>query len=135
MAAKHLVRHLLVGVGALADGIVAPLALVAFAADGARQLQCPVVTRQLTLSTAEDRERHDHAVADLPRLVIAPRFDGFAHELVPQDVAAFVGMNVKQVQVRAADRAGRDLDDRVAAVFGLRVRYGVATDVVLAMAT
>ena len=65
--AEHLVGHILVAVGALADRKIAALALVAFAAD--------------------DRERHDDPVADLQLLVLGADLDDLAHELVAHDVA------------------------------------------------
>jgi hypothetical protein len=78
---------------------------------------------------------HDDPVADLQLLVRGADLDHFAHELVAHDVALLHARHeaVEEVQVGAADGAGRDLDDGVAAVLDLRVRDGVAADVLLAV--
>src|ERR687883_349785 len=54
----------------------------------------------------------------------APDLDDFPHELVPEDVALFHRRDVAvvEMEVRAADRGGGDLHDRVAVVQDLRVR-------------
>ena len=65
----------------------------------------------------------------------AADLDDLAHRLVAEDVARLHGrqVHVVQVQVRAADAGGRDLDDHVRRVLDLRVRDGVAPDVGLAV--
>src|ERR1700694_144464 len=40
---------------------------------------------------------------------------------------------VEQMQVRAADRAGRHLDDGIATILNFGIRHGLAADVVLAV--
>ena len=65
--AEHLVGHVLVAVGALADRKVAAPALLAF--------------------TADDGEWDDDPVADLERLVAPADLDHLAHGLVAHDVA------------------------------------------------
>jgi hypothetical protein len=74
---------------------------------------------------AGDRERHDHAVADLQLRHSGSDIDDFPHELVAEDVAALHRRDepVEQVQVRAAYRRQRDLDDRVARVQDRRIRH------------
>ena len=61
-------------------------------------------------------------------LLLRADFDDFAHRLVADDVAAFhVGDDaVEDVQVGAADRAGRHLDDGVARMLDLRDRERVS---------
>ena len=106
---------LLVAVGALADREVAALALVALAAD--------------------DREGDHDAVADLELLVVAADLDHLAHGLVAHDVARLHAGHeaVVEVQVRAADRAARHLDDGVAGVLDLRIGHRVVADVLFAV--
>src|SRR5690606_28835040 len=114
--AEHLRRDILVAIGALAYREIATPALVALAAD--------------------DGEGHHHAVADLELLVRRADLHDLAHELVAHDVAVFHAGHeaIVEVQVRAADRAGADLDDGVARIFDGGVRYVVvAADVVLAV--
>ena len=64
---KSLSAIVLVAVAALAHREVAALALIALAAD--------------------DRERHNDAVANFQRLIVAADLDDFAHEFVAHDVA------------------------------------------------
>jgi hypothetical protein len=46
--------------------------------------------------------------------------DDFVHRLVAEDIARFhQGMTRPNMQIRAADRAGDDLDDDVAAILDL----------------
>ena len=80
---------------------------------------------------ARDRERHHDAIATLQILHFAPDFHHLAHELMAEDVAALHRGNetVVEVQVRAADRGGRDLHDRVALVEDLRVGNGLHSKV------
>ena len=113
--AELLGLHLAVRVGALAAGPVAPFALAALA--------------------AADGEGHHHAVADLELLVVAADLDHLAHGLVAEHVAALHGGDeaAHQVQVGAADGAGGDLDDGVAAVLDRRIGDAVAADVALAV--
>src|SRR5207248_7785286 len=87
---EHFVGEVLVAVGALADREIAALALVALAAN--------------------DRERHDDAVANLKLLVLGSDLDNFAHEFVAHDVAGLHPGHeaVIEVQVGAADCGARD---------------------------
>ena len=84
---------------------------------------------------AGDRERHDHAVADLQVVHLRPDLDHLAHELVAQDVALLHRRDeaVVEVEVGAADRRRGDLDDGVAAVQDLRVRHVLDLDGALAL--
>jgi hypothetical protein len=112
---ENLVGNVLVAVGALADRVVAAPALFAL--------------------TAHDGEGHDDAVADLEPLVFAADFDHLAHELMSEDVAMLHARNeaVEKMQIRAADRAGRHLDDRVARMLNPGVGNRVAANVLLAV--
>src|SRR4051812_21948620 len=95
--AERLVGHLLIAVRPFADGKVAALALIAFA--------------------AIDGEGHDYAIASLEAAVhLGPGLDHFAHHLMAHDVAWFHRWYevVEQVKVGAADRAARNLDDGIA---------------------
>jgi hypothetical protein len=51
------------------------------------------------------------------------------------DIAFFHGRNhtVKNMQIRAADGAGSDLDDRILRVLDLRIRDGLAAHVAFAV--
>jgi len=84
---------------------------------------------------AGDRERHHDAVPDPEVPDIRPDLDDLAHELVPDDVALLHRGDepVVEVQVGAADRRRRDLDDRVAAVQDLRIRHLLHPDGALAL--
>ncbi|SAK99572.1 hypothetical protein AWB78_05804 [Caballeronia calidae] len=64
-----------------------------------------------------------------------PGTDDFTHELVAHDIAEFHAGHeaVEEMQVRAAYRARRDLDDRVARMFDHRVRHGFMANVLLAL--
>ena len=66
---------------------------------------------------------HDDPVADLQLRVVAADLDHLAHGLVAEDVAVFHGGHeaAHQVKIRAADGAGRDLDDDVAPVLDLGI--------------
>ena len=61
--------------------------------------------------------------------------DDLAHEFVAEHVAGLHGRHlaVHQVEVRAADGAGRHLDDDVAGILDLRIGNRVAADVALAV--
>src|SRR5690606_15560144 len=91
--AEHLRRDILVAIGALAYRKIATPALVAL--------------------TADDGEGHHHAVADLELLVRRADLHHLAHELVAHDVAVFHARHkaVVQMQIRAADGTGTDLDN------------------------
>src|SRR5208283_5136536 len=104
-----------VRIGALAGGKITSLAEEALAAG--------------------DGEWHDNAIADLELLVFLPNLDDLANGLMAKHVAALHLRHdaVVDVQVGAADRAGRDLDDRVAAVLDFGVGNAFAADVALAM--
>ena len=84
---------------------------------------------------AGDRERHHDAVADFELLVFGADLDHLAHGLMAEDVALFHRGHdaVEQMQVRAADGAGRHLDDGIASVLDLGIRHGLAANVVLAV--
>ena len=113
--AEHLVGHLLVAIGALADREIAAPALLALAAG--------------------DRERHHDPVADLELVVRRADLDDLAHELVAHDVPGFHPGHeaVVEMQVGAADRAARDLDDRIARRLDPGIGHRVAADVLLAV--
>jgi hypothetical protein len=76
-----------------------------------------------------------HAIADLKLVVFRSNLDDLAHGLMTEDVALFHRGHdaVEQVEVRTADRAGGDLDDGIASVLDLGIRYRVAPNVVLAV--
>jgi hypothetical protein len=80
-----------------------------------------------------DRERHDHAVADLEVLHRGPDLDDLAHELVAQDVALLHRRHeaVVEVEIRAADRGRGDADDGVAGVQDLGIRDLLDPDISL----
>jgi len=80
-----------------------------------------------------DRKGHYDSVANLELAVFGTDLDDFTHGLVTEDVALFHRGHdaIEQMQVRAADGAGGDLDDGVSAVLDLRVRHRVASNVVL----
>jgi hypothetical protein len=105
----------LVGVAALAAGIKAALAEEAFAAG--------------------DGEGHHDTIADLKLVVVAADLDDLAHGLMAEHVAAFHAWNRSAIdmQIGATDRAGGDLDDRIAPVLDRRIRHALAADVALAM--
>ena len=110
--AERGVGQRLVAVGALADREIAAPALLAFAAD--------------------DRERDDDALANLELVFRAGAdLDDFAHRLVAHDVADLHAGHemVEEMQVGAADRAARDLDDRVAVVLDPGVGDSIAADI------
>lgn len=102
--APQLLGLLGVGVGTFAAGIEAVLAEKAF--------------------TAGNGERHHHPVAHLEFRVVFPDFDNIAHGLMAKNIALFHGRHdaVEQMQIRAADRTGRHLDNRVAPILDLGVR-------------
>jgi hypothetical protein len=105
-------RDLLVAVGGLADGEVAPFALVALAAD--------------------DGEGDHHPVADLQLVTrLRPDLDDLPHGFVAHNVAALHAGHevVVEVQVGAADGAARDLDDGVPRLLDHRIGHLVAADV------
>src|SRR5690606_34035155 len=82
--------------------------LVAGATFAHREVAAPT----LVALAADDGEGHHHAVADLELLVRRADLHDLAHELVAHDVAVFHAGHeaVVEMQVRAADRAGTDLD-------------------------
>ena len=84
---------------------------------------------------AEDGEGNDHAFADAKRRVLLADFYHLAHEFVAHDVAGLHPGHeaVKQMQIRAAYRARRDLYDRVAWVFDYGIRNRVVLNIMLAM--
>ncbi len=97
--------------GGVAEGTSASLALRLV------RSQTEKFALALVALAADDRERHDDPVADLERLVVPPDLDHLSPIVSwPMMSPDFMpGMNVVvEVQVRAADGAGGDLDDRVA---------------------
>jgi hypothetical protein len=104
-----------VRVGPLATGIEAPFAEEAFAAG--------------------DRKGNDDAVTDLERLVLGADLHDLAHRFVAHHIARFHGRDhsVIDVQIRAADRAGSDFDNRVAGMLDFGIGHRVAAHVVLAV--
>jgi hypothetical protein len=114
--AKHLVRNVPVPVCSLANREVPALALVAFAAD--------------------DGERDNDAIADLQCVFAAgSHLHDLPHELVTHDIAVLHAGHVAvvEMQVGAADRATRHLDDGVARMFDLGIWNLIATDVLRAV--
>src|SRR4051794_13210977 len=106
------ITELFVAVGPLANREVPAFALVAFAAD--------------------DRERYDHPVAYLERVLRSgANFHDFAHGLMPHDVSGFHSRHemIEQVKVRAADRTTGDLDDRVSFMLDLWIGDAFATNI------
>jgi hypothetical protein len=114
--AEHLIGEVLLAVTSLAHGEVTALALVALTADDGEGHYDPIALLQFSVDRTSC-------------------LDDFAHGLVAQDVAGKHGGNevVKQVQIRAADRAARDFDDDVAPVFDFRIGDSVAADIFLPM--
>jgi len=82
-----------------------------------------------------DRERHHNPVADPEVGNLGAECHDLAHVLVTEDVARLHRrlVAVEQVEVRPADRAGGDLDDRIARMLDLRVGYGVYSDIAFAV--
>src|SRR5471030_1333295 len=113
--AEDFVSLLLIAIAPLAHGKVAALALVAL--------------------TAEYREGNDDPIPYPEHFVIVTYLDYFSHEFVAHDVTTFHSRHeaIKQMQVRAANRAGRHLDDCVAPFLYGGIRNRVATDIMLAM--
>src|ERR1043165_5391157 len=106
------IRELPVAIGPLADREVAAPTLLAFATG--------------------NRKRDHDALADAQRAVdAAPNLDDFSHRLVAHDIALLHAWHevVIEVQIRAADRAARHLEDRVALMFDFGVGDSVAADV------
>src|SRR5690242_13560196 len=114
--AEHLVGEMPLAIGGLADREIAALALFAFAANDGERNNDAIARLQFSV----------HSGADL---------DHFAHSLMAHDVAGQHGRDevVEQVQVGAADRATRDLDDGVAWILNLGISNSVAADILLAM--
>ena len=85
--------------------------------------------------SAGDRKGNYDAVAHLELVVFGTDLDNFAHGLVAEDVALFHRGHdaIEQMQIRAADGAGGDLDDGVSTVLDLGIRHRVASNVVLAV--
>src|SRR5262245_8550027 len=99
----ELLGFLEIRIAALAGGKIAALAEEAFAAGNG--------------------EGHHDPVADLQRLVLGADLDHLAHGLMPDDVAMLHlrDYTVVDVKIRAADRAGGHLDDRVARMLDFRI--------------
>ena len=109
-----------------------PIALIAISAFG---IGAVAAREQALLAepalAAADRERHDDAVADLEVGDLGAQLDHLAHVLVAEDVAALHRrlVAVEQMKIGAADRAGGDLDDRVAGMLDLGIGNGVDANV------
>src|SRR4029079_663436 len=73
-----------------------------------------------------DGEGDDDAVADLETGVVFADFDDFAHELVTEDVALLHRRDesVRAMQIGAANRSRRDLDNGVARIQDLWIGDG-----------
>ena len=86
---------------------------------------------------AADRERHHHAVADLEVRHLRAERHNLAHILMAQNVSALHGrlIAIEQVEIRSADRAGRDLDDGIARMLDLGIGNGVYPNVTFSMPT
>src|SRR4029453_2288330 len=78
-----------------------------------------------------NRERNDDPITDLQRLVVRPDFHDLPHALMADDIAALHGRNdaAVNVQIRAADRTGADLDDCIARMLDARIGYLLTPDV------
>src|SRR4051812_14644588 len=110
--AERLVRETLVAVCRFAHGKVSALALLAFAAN--------------------DGEGYDDPIPHIEGFPCRrPDLDDLAHRLMAHDVAGFHARHemIVEMEVRAADSAARNLDDRVALVLDPRIRYAIAADV------
>src|ERR1044072_7162378 len=72
---------------------------------------------------ARDRKRIHHSIADLQIFDARPHLDNFPHELVAENVALHHGGDVPVIdmQVRAADGGGRNLDNGVPRIEDFRV--------------
>src|SRR4030095_11210596 len=95
-----------------------------------------VAATALGAFSTKDRERHDDAIA-LAEVAVhsGTHLDDFPHHLVSHDVARQHGGDevMKEVKIRAADGAARDLDDRIARILDRRVRNRVAANIFLAV--
>jgi hypothetical protein len=82
------------------------------------------------LSAADRKWNHD-TIPNFQIFDFGPQFDHFTHILMTEDIAALHRrlVTVKQMKVGTADRAGSDLDDRVARMLNFRVRNRVYPDV------
>src|SRR6188508_3360297 len=69
-------------------------------------------------SAAANRERDNDAITFFQGANVGADLDDLAHVLVAQDIAAFHSrlISIKEVQIRAANRAGGDLNNHVARV-------------------
>ena len=98
-----------------------------------------VLLEALLALAAGHLERHHHAIAHGEAFGLGLRadFHHLAHGFVTHDVAQAHGRHqaVEQVQVRAADAGGGDLDDGVARILDLRIRHALAAQVFLALAS
>jgi hypothetical protein len=85
--------------------------------------------------SAGDRKRNYDAVAHLQLVIFGTNLDDLTHGLVAKDIALFHRGHdtVEQMQVRAADGTGGDLDDGISPVLDLGIRYRVTSNVVLAV--
>src|SRR6185312_5455668 len=84
---------------------------------------------------AGDRERHHYPVANFELLVVGSDLDDFAHSFMAQDIALFHRRHhaVEQMEIRATDGTGRNLDDGISPVLDRRIRHRLAADVVFAV--
>ena len=113
--APKLFRRFAIGIASFAGGIESLLAKKAL--------------------SAGDREWHHDPIAALEILNTGSDFNNLPHRFVTEHVAALhLGDHaVKDMEIGAANRAGRDLDDRVSAILDFWIRHGFASDVVLAV--
>ncbi|MNR20584.1 hypothetical protein D3C85_1374340 [compost metagenome] len=100
-----------------------------------------VVTGRILLLAAEealaagDDEGHHHLLPDLEARITPPHLDDLAHELMAENVAAVHAGDdaVIEVEVRAADGGGGDLDDGVARIDDLGIGDRVHPNIVFAV--
>ena len=113
-----------------------PIALIANSAFGLVRSQAENMPRwQNQHSPAADGEGNHDAVANLEVGHLRAELDHLAHILVAEDVAALHRglIAVEQMQVGAANRAGRDLDHGVAGVLDPWVGNGIDADIALSV--
>src|SRR5688500_4441530 len=94
-----------------------------------------VTAPALLALAADDRERHNHPIADLELLDRRAHLDHLAHEFVSHHVAFFHRWHevVEQMQIGPAYGTTGDLPDGVPRFFDLRIRDGVAANIFLAV--
>jgi hypothetical protein len=85
--------------------------------------------------TAADCEGYDHAIADLEVVDFGPKLNHLAHVFVAENVAPLHGglIPIKEMKVRATDRAGGYFDDSIARMLNLWIGDSVYPDVTFSM--